>query len=47
MAKAWLFPNRLLGQRPALVGPMDVDRTMDATIARLSWMIFRNGGTVD
>jgi hypothetical protein len=32
MATAWLFPNRLLGQRFALIGPMDIDRD-DATIA--------------
>ncbi|MFI5460384.1 MAG: hypothetical protein ACHRXM_33625 [Isosphaerales bacterium] len=47
LAKAWLFPNRMLGQRFALIGPMDIDRDGRDDRARLAWMIFRNGGTVD
>jgi len=47
LAKWWLFPNRMPGQRFALIGPMDIDRDGRDDRARLAWMILRNGGTVD
>jgi len=47
LAKGWLFPNRMPGQRFALIGPMDIDRDGRDDRARLAWMILRNGGTVD
>jgi len=42
-----LFPNRMPGQRFALIGPMDIDRDGRDDRARLAWMILRNGGTID
>jgi hypothetical protein len=47
LARGWLFPNRLAGQRFALVGPIDIDRDGRDDRGRLKWMILRNGGTVD
>jgi hypothetical protein len=47
LVKGWLFPNRIPGQHFALIGPMDIDRDGRDDRARLTWMIFRNGGTVD
>jgi hypothetical protein len=47
LARGWLLPNRLPGQRFALVGPIDIDRDGRDDRGRLKWMILRNGGTVD
>jgi hypothetical protein len=47
LTRLWLFPNRILGQSFALIGPIDIDRDGRDDRARLKWMIFRNGGTVD
>ncbi len=47
LARGWLYPNRLPGQRFALVGPIDIDRDGRDDRGRLKWMILRNGGTVD
>ncbi len=47
LARGWLFPKRLQGQRFALVGPIDIDRDGRDDRDRLKWMILRNGGTVD
>jgi hypothetical protein len=47
LARSWLFPDGVLGQRFALIGPIDIDRDGRDDRGRLKWMIFRNGGTVD
>jgi hypothetical protein len=47
LAKGWLFPNRVLGQRFALIGPIDIDRDGRDDRGSLKWMILRNGGWVD
>jgi hypothetical protein len=47
LARGWLYPNRMPGQHFALIGPMDIDRDGRDDRPRLTWMILRNGGTVD
>lgn len=47
LTRAWLYPNRVAGQRFALIGPIDIDRDGRDDRDRLKLMIFRNGGTVD
>jgi hypothetical protein len=47
LARGWLYPNRMLGQHFALIGPMDIDRDGVDDRDWLKSMIHRNGGTVD
>jgi hypothetical protein len=47
LVRGWLFPNRVMGQHFALIGPIDIDRDGRDDCERLKWIIFRNGGTVD
>jgi hypothetical protein len=47
LARGWIYPNRVPGQHFALIGPIDLDHDGRDDRASLSWMILRNGGTVD
>jgi hypothetical protein len=47
LAKGRLYPNRVPGQRFALIGPIDIDRDGRDDRSALKWMILRNGGWVD
>lgn len=47
LVRGWVYPNRLAGQRFALVGPLDFDRDGRDDRPWLRWRILRNGGTID
>jgi hypothetical protein len=47
LARGWIYPNRVPGQRFGLIGPIDLDRDGRDDRAWLRWMILRNGGAVD
>jgi hypothetical protein len=47
LARGWIYPNRVPGQRFALIGPIDLNHDGRDDRAWLTWMILRNGGTVD